>query len=266
MSRAETRVRVSVDKLTRPSTVAAYLTVTAAQVIGGVSLLLLGVFLFRGPFHFVDLRLSTPAALLLDGFLCLAFSVQHSGMVRQSFHQRLEAVVPGHYHRAVYAITSGSVLLAMLVLWQGATPNLVGLDGAGRWLLRGLAVAAIFGFVWSIRALGSFDVFGVRPVMARLRGKELKDMPLTIRGPYKWVRHPLYTCVLLLLWSSPDLAADRLLLNIIWTVWVVLGTVLEERDLVSHFGESYRKYQRDVPMLIPWRVPRNWSDLDSTNS
>jgi methanethiol S-methyltransferase len=240
--------------LTRLSAIAAYLTVTAAQVIGGGSLLLLGVFLFRGPFHFVDLRLSTPAALFLDGFLCLAFCVQHSGMVRQSFRQRLEAVVPRHYHGAIYAITSGSVLLALLVLWQSGTPNLVSLDGAGRWLLRGLAVAAIFGFVWGIRALGSFDAFGVRPVMAKLRGKKLKDMPLTIRGPYKWVRHPLYTCVLLLLWSSPDLSADRLLLNVIWTVWIVLGAALEERDLVSHFGESYTKYQRDVPMLIPWRV------------
>jgi protein-S-isoprenylcysteine O-methyltransferase Ste14 len=243
-----------VDKLTRPSTVAAYLTVTAAQVMGGASLLLLGVFLFRGPFHFVDLHLSTPAALLLDGFLCLAFCVQHSGMVRQSFRQRLEVVVPRHYHGAVYAITSGGMLLALLILWQGAAPNLLSLDGAGRWLVRGLAVAAIFGFIWGVRALDSFDTFGVRPVMAKLRGKELRDLPLTIRGPYKWVRHPLYTCVLLLLWSSPDVSADRLLLNIIWTVWVVLGTVLEERDLVSRFGKSYIKYQRDVPMLIPWRV------------
>lgn len=246
---------MSADELTRPSAVAAYLTATAAQVIGGVSLLLLGVFLFRGPFHFVDLRLSTPAALFLDGVLCLAFSVQHSGMVRQSFHHRLEAVVPRHFHGAVYAIASGGMLLALLILWQGAAPDLFSLDGAGRWLVRGLAIAAIFGFVWGIRALSSFDPFGVRPVMARVRGKDLRDIPLTIRGPYRWVRHPLYTCVLLLLWSTPDLSADRLLLNVIWTVWVVLGTVLEERDLVSQFGEPYAKYQRDVPMLIPWRIP-----------
>ena len=248
---------MSADKLTRFSAIAAYLTVTLAQVMGGASLLLLGVFLLRGPFHFVDLHLSTPAALLFDGILCLAFCVQHSGMVRQSFHKQLETVVPRHYHGAVYAITSGGLLLAMLGLWQSAAPDLLSLDGAGRWLLRGLPIAAIFGLIWGVRALDSFDTFGVRPVMARLRDRELKDTPLAIRGPYKWVRHPLYTCVLLLLWSSPDLSADRLLLNIIWTVWVVLGAILEERDLVSRFGESYRKYQRDVPMLIPWHFSRS---------
>lgn len=232
----------------------AYLAVAAAQVLGAASLLLLGVFLVRGPFELVDLGLSTPASLFVDAFLCLAFSAQHSGMVRQRFRRRLEAAVPVHYHGAIYAIASGSVLLAMLILWQGAIPDLLRLDGAGRWLLRGLAFAAILGMAWGVRALGSFDAFGVRPVMAKLRGKEPRDLGFTIRGPYRWVRHPLYTCVLLLLWCFPDLSGDRLLLNVIWTAWVVLGAALEERDLVRQFGEPYRKYQREVPMLIPWRV------------
>jgi len=34
-------------------------------------------------------------------------------------------------------------------------------------------------------------------------------------------------------------------------VWIVIGTVLEERDLVAEFGESYREYQSAVPMLVP---------------
>jgi protein-S-isoprenylcysteine O-methyltransferase Ste14 len=38
---------------------------------------------------------------------------------------------------------------------------------------------------------------------------------------------------------------------------VVVGTVWEERDLVAEFGDTYRDYQRRVPMLIPWRIPRS---------
>ncbi|MEJ2718947.1 MAG: hypothetical protein P8182_17760 [Deltaproteobacteria bacterium] len=68
------------------------------------------------------------------------------------------------------------------------------------------------------------------------------------------MRHPLYFACILLIWSSPDLTADRLLFNILWTVWIVIGTVLEERDLVASFGEAYRDYQRNVPMLIPYRI------------
>jgi protein-S-isoprenylcysteine O-methyltransferase Ste14 len=46
---------------------------------------------------------------------------------------------------------------------------------------------------------------------------------------------------------------DRFLFNILWTVWIIIGTVLEEKDLVSDFGDEYRLYQRKVPMLIPWK-------------
>ena len=78
-------------------------------------------------------------------------------------------------------------------------------------------------------------------------------MPFVVRGPYRWVRHPFYFFSLLLIWSCPDLSLDRLLHNILWSTWIVVGSVLEERDLVADFGEPYRDYQRKVPMLIPWR-------------
>jgi protein-S-isoprenylcysteine O-methyltransferase Ste14 len=80
-------------------------------------------------------------------------------------------------------------------------------------------------------------------------------MPFTVRGPYRWVRHPLYFFCLLMIWSCPDLSLDRLLHNVLWTAWIVVGSVLEERDLVASFGEEYSNYKREVPMLIPWRIP-----------
>ena len=49
--------------------------------------------------------------------------------------------------------------------------------------------------------------------------------------------------------------ADGLLLSILWSGWIVAGTVLEERDLVADFGDVYRTYQQQVPMLVPWRGP-----------
>ena len=218
--------------------------------------MLLGVFLFRGPFLVLDLQLSDPAALWFDGFMCLGFCVQHSVMVRPSFRQRLQSVVPIHYHGAVYAIASGVALTLMLVLWQGAIPDLARLDGFARRVAPAVAVLASLGMVWGVVALGSFDPFGVRPLLTEFSGREPADMPLQIRGPYRWVRHPLYACVLLLLWSCSDLSADRLLLNIVWSVWVVLASMLEERDLVRRFGTPYLEYQRKVPMLIPWHIPR----------
>ena len=114
---------------------------------------------------------------------------------------------------------------------------------------------AIVGLVWGLSALGSFDVFGIDRIVAHMRAKQLAKLPFVVRGPYRWVRHPLYFFMLLLIWSCPVLTADRLLFNILWTVWVVIGTRLEERDLTAEFGVAYTDYQNKVPMLIPWRLP-----------
>jgi protein-S-isoprenylcysteine O-methyltransferase Ste14 len=65
----------------------------------------------------------------------------------------------------------------------------------------------------------------------------------------------MYLVVLLMIWSYPVLTTDRLLFNVLWTTWIVIGTVLEERDLTADFGNDYREYQRNVPMLLPTRMP-----------
>jgi protein-S-isoprenylcysteine O-methyltransferase Ste14 len=229
--------------------------ILTANVIGGGSLLAFGVFLLLGPEHFVDLARNDTEAVGIDAILSIAFFIQHSWMVRRSFRKRLAACVPRHYHGAIYAISSGLVLTTLVVLWQPATWTLVSVGPPARWLFRAAFGVSVVSFVWGIRALGSFDGLGVRPIRAHLRGEPLRELPLTIRGPYRWVRHPLYTMVLVLIWSNPDLSADRLMFNILWTVWIVVGTILEERDLVEDFGDDYRRYQRNVPMLIPWRPP-----------
>jgi protein-S-isoprenylcysteine O-methyltransferase Ste14 len=74
------------------------------------------------------------------------------------------------------------------------------------------------------------------------------------RGPYRYVRHPLYLFMLLLIWATPRLSTDRLLFNVLWTAWIIVGTKLEERDLLVDFEDTYQRYQRCVPMLLP--LPR----------
>jgi protein-S-isoprenylcysteine O-methyltransferase Ste14 len=239
--------------VSRDSTPIAYSVLALSALLGGVSLLAFGLALAVGPFELLGLGLSPRTALLWDGGLCLGFFVQHSGMVRASFRARLGRRLPEHYHPAVYSIASGIALLLLVGLWQTPDLSLLAVEGAPRWILRGVFVITGAGFLWAVRSLGSFDTFGLEPIRSHLRGRESRSMPLAIRGPYRWVRHPLYSLFLVLLWACPDLTADRLLFNGLFTAWIVIGTLLEERDLVRQFGEPYREYQRQVPMLVPWR-------------
>ena len=65
-------------------------------------------------------------------------------------------------------------------------------------------------------------------------------------------RHPWYLAAMLLIWADYGaLTAATLITNVILTVYLVVGTILEERKLVMELGEEYREYQRQVPMLFP---------------
>ena len=228
-----------------------------AVVMGGGSLLLFGVFLIIGPIIIVRFDASEYHVLLWDGLLSIVFFIQHSGMIRTSFHDRLAPIIPRHYHSSTYAIASGIALTAMVLLWQPSQTVIYQAEGLLRLLARVISVLAIIGFSWGVRALGNFDTFGLVPIKVHLRGKQLRPPNFVLRGPYLWIRHPLYFFMLLLIWSAPDVSSDRLLFNVLWTLWIVLGSHLEERDLVAEFGERYQDYQKTVPMLLPWRFLRN---------
>jgi methanethiol S-methyltransferase len=226
----------------------------SAIMLGSGSLILFAVFLYSGSFSFFNFGMSEPEILLFDAGLCLVFFIQHSAMLRQWFRKRALERMPIHYYGAVYAIASGLALLILLFFWQKSSSTVMSASGVYRWLFRFLFLISIAGFIWATRALGTFDPFGVQTIFYHVRNKQPKTLPLTIRGPYKLVRHPLYFFSFLMIWSFPDLSADRLMFNFLWTGWIIIGTMLEERDLVREFGAKYQNYQIKIPMLVPFKI------------
>ncbi|MFA6450785.1 MAG: isoprenylcysteine carboxylmethyltransferase family protein [bacterium] len=67
------------------------------------------------------------------------------------------------------------------------------------------------------------------------------------------VRHPLYLMTIIALWSG-NLDTKGIMVNTILTIYVLTGTILEERKLIHEFGDKYRAYQKRVPMLIPYKL------------
>jgi protein-S-isoprenylcysteine O-methyltransferase Ste14 len=229
----------------------AYIMIGLAQILGGLSLLVFMIYLFVGSLNLLDMRLDESGVLWFDAGLSLLFFIQHSGMIRKPFHRWLVRFIPEEYAGAIYAIVSGIVLLFVILLWQTSTHTIISLSGLFRWLLRAVFFFSILGYYWGIKALRYFDPFGVKPIFNRLRGRYPTPMPFTVAGPYRWVRHPLYLFMILMIWSCPDLTIDRLLFNLLWTAWIVIGSYFEEKDLIIEFDDAYREYRKRVPMLIP---------------
>lgn len=219
--------------------------------IGGGSLAFFLYFLLFGTPFPIGIARSDAGRLSFDALLCLAFFGQHSGMVRRGVKERLAKRIPSAFHPALYSIASGLFLLALVLAWQPTTDYLFRLQGPARWLSFAVALLAVAGFAWGVLSLRGFDPFGTLPLQAAVRGAAAPSFPFVARGPYRCVRHPLYLFMLLLIWSTPRFSTDQLLFNVLWTVWIVVGTRLEERDLLRDFGPTYRQYQDSVPMLLP---------------
>ena len=52
-------------------------------------------------------------------------------------------------------------------------------------------------------------------------------------------------------WSTPIMTHGHLLFALVITAYVFIGTALEERDLLRHLGDDYRRYREETPMLVP---------------
>jgi protein-S-isoprenylcysteine O-methyltransferase Ste14 len=239
------------------NTFIASLAIITANMFGAVSLLLFGAFLFFGPLEVISLGLSPFQQIIWNTFLSLLFFAQHSLMIRRSFKREIMKPVPPHYHGWMYTMASALVLFLLLIFWQPSYRLLLEIQGFWRWALRGIFLAGGLGFLWSASSLHHLDAFGTRMIEAHVKQLKTVNSPLASRGPYQYVRHPIYFFVLLMIWSCPEITPDRLLFNSLFTLWMVLATSWEEKDLKNHFGKEYLEYQKKVPMLIPWKILKN---------
>jgi protein-S-isoprenylcysteine O-methyltransferase Ste14 len=62
------------------------------------------------------------------------------------------------------------------------------------------------------------------------------------------MRHPWYLAVFILIWAH-DFNLAGMIINLVLSAYLLVGTLLEERKLVLEFGEPYKLYQRQVSMF-----------------
>ena len=191
-------------------------------------------------------------AIVMDLALLALFAFQHSIMARPGFKRMWTRIIPPSVERNTYVLAASAALALVFWQWRPLPGSLWSVASErGRALLW-----ALFVLGWIIALLANtptrhLDLFGVRHAWLRLQGRRYESLPLRASGLYACVRHPMALGLLIALWSAPDMTLSRFLFAAAGTGYTVLGTLLEERDLVRSFPTSYPAYRRDVPMFLP---------------
>jgi methanethiol S-methyltransferase len=188
--------------------------------------------------------------------LWVAFCALHSALISVTFTNFIKQKIGDAYrfYRLSYNLFSIATLIPVLIYAAAIRqqPFFVW-DG---YLLPVKYILLFIGIICFVMGARRYN-FGQFSGLAQIKEGTQHNLinktgQLSSRGILGVVRHPFYAGIFPLIWSN-NLDITALITNIILSIYVLIGTLLEEHKLILEFGDQYREYQQRVSMLFPWK-------------
>lgn len=184
-------------------------------------------------------------------FSLVAFAVIHSLTASLPFKRLLMRGLGSRADRLYLPAYSLIAILTILpliyLLYKNPGRILYRIPSPWRWLMVGGQLIA---------ALIAPRAFRDAPHRFKIRSQlSVPQTPeagsLNIRGIYRWIRDPFLLSGLVLIWFTPIMTINLLIIYLLTTMYLFLGSLHWETRLVAQFGDEYREYQKRVHRIIP---------------
>ena len=179
------------------------------------------------------------------------FAVVHS-ILATNFIKKIAEKLLGkgfRFYRIIYTFLSFITFAPALIVWFNNSSQTLVIYTLPEWMLpfsyliRGAGLGL---FVYAAFQTDLREFIGIKQV------QDGENKPILItNGAYGIVRHPLYTGGIMVLFGKMGMTMLDLTAVSLISIYLIVGAYIEEKRLLSVFGDEYKQYMAKVSMFIP---------------
>jgi methanethiol S-methyltransferase len=186
-------------------------------------------------------------AIAVDVALFTIFALHHSVFARERARAAVQRMVTPRLERSFYVWIASILFIGVCAWWQPVGGVAWRVGGPAQWVLVALQGVGIWLTLHSAAMIDILELSGVRQLSDRSPHVEFKTS-----GPYGWVRHPIYSGWVLLVFCVPLMTMTRLVFAVVSSAYLLLAIPFEERSLRASTTGKYDRYIAQVRWkLIP---------------
>ncbi len=200
--------------------------------------------------------------------VCTALAAVHSLLASRPAKDLARRIVGPRYRNGLYRFAfniKSVLLLAWATQWFLRLPDreIYRVEAPWSWLFRAGQAASLSVLLSAVRVIGVLDFAGISQLRSLLAGLDPDPEPAA-QGPpldadghmkaawaFRFTRHPSNLGALGVFLLFPRITVNRVTLAALVMLYVVLGSLHEERRLRAAYGEPFERYRREVPFLVP---------------